>query len=310
MFTSEFAGSIEGSKDLSIRSVGQSQLHARDKWGSIYLRSPDIYQHVCDKSRRFLVRLREVAEVKFGLKTGKNSFFYMSGAKAKSWGIESEFLRPVCTSSRGIRRLTIQGSELETLAFSCSKDKEALDGTAALEYIQYGEESQFHKGESVRKRKRWYDLGDTSSFNVGTQYQVASTSRTYYSSGGILFDANFHTVSSDSVHPVPICVSLNSTWAQLAIAVIGRTNFGGGLLKFQTYELQQLLVADPRLLTDVDHDVLAGDAWDVTDLSPCRLALDAIVFDALALTQDESDAVYEAVQRLASDRSTKSRNIT
>ena len=105
-------------------------------------------------------------------------------------------------------------------------------------------------------------------------------------------------------------MSLNSTWAQLAIAVIGRTNFGGGLLKFQTYELQQLLVADPRLLTDVDHDVLAGDAWDVTDLSPCRLALDAIVFDALGLTQDESDAVYEAVQRLASDRSTKSRNIT
>lgn len=310
MFTSEFAGSIKGSKDLSIRSVGQSQLHARDKWGSIYLRSPDIYQHVCDKSRRSLVRLREVAEVKFGLKTGKNSFFYMSGAEAKSWGIESEFLRPVCTSSRGIRRLTIHGSELETLAFSCSKDKEALDGTAALEYIQYGEESQFHEGESVRKRKRWYDLGDTSSFNIGTQYQVASTSRTYYSSGGILFDANFHTVSSDSVHPVPICVSLNSTWAQLAIAVIGRTNFGGGLLKFQTYELQQLLVADPRLLTDVDHDVLAGDAWDVTDLSPCRLALDAIVFDALGLTQDESDAVYEAVQRLASDRSTKSRNIT
>ena len=125
-----------------------------------------------------------------------------------------------------------------------------------------------------------------------------------------MFDANFHTVSSDNAPPVPICVSLNSTWAQLAIAVIGRTNFGGGLLKFQTYELQQLLVADPRLLTDVDHDMLAGDAWEITDLSPGRLALDAIVFDALGLTQDESDAIYEAVLTLAADRAAKSKNVT
>lgn len=310
MFKSGFAGSIKGSSDWLTRPSITSQLHAGDKWGSIYLRSPDIYQHVCNKSRRMLVRLSEVADVRFGLKTGKNRFFYLSDAQAESWGIESEFLRPVCVSSRNIRHLTIKASELSTWAFCCSTEKDSLDGTAALEYIRHGEESGFHGGKSVSNRRRWYDLGEPRTFNIGTQYQVASTSRTYFSPGGVLFDANFHTVSSHGAPPASICVSLNSTWAQLAIAVSGRTNFGGGLLKFQTYELQQLPVADPRHLTNVEPDLLSGDAWDVTQLSPGRLALDAIVFDVLGLSRDESDAVYEAVQRLASDRAAKSKSVT
>lgn len=311
LFGEGFPGVFEGNDTNPSRTRTVRKLDARDKWGSVYLRSPDIYQHVCNQSKD-IVRLRDVADVRFGLKTGDNGFFYLSENEAREKGIETEFLRPVCTTSKGMRHLKIETSELNTFAFWCPVDKDDLAGTAALEYINSGEESEIHLKPSVaqrnRKRSRWYDLSFSNPFEVGTQYQVASTSRTYYAHCGVLFDANFHTVSSEVASAVSICVSLNSTWAQLAIAVNGRTNFGGGLLKFQTYELQNLLVVDPRVLTGVYIEMLDGDAWDVTNLSPARLALDAVVFDALGLSQDESDAVYEAVQRMAADRRTKSKS--
>ena len=47
------------------------------KWGGLYLRAPDIYFRVLEKAGDKLVRLSEVAEVRFGIKTGANDFFYL-----------------------------------------------------------------------------------------------------------------------------------------------------------------------------------------------------------------------------------------
>lgn len=47
------------------------------KWGGLYLRAPDIYFRVLDKAGDRLVRLGDVAEVRFGIKTGANDFFYL-----------------------------------------------------------------------------------------------------------------------------------------------------------------------------------------------------------------------------------------
>jgi hypothetical protein len=51
--------------------------YAGGKWGGLYLRAPDIYFRVLEKAGDKLVRLSEVAEVRFGIKTGANDFFYL-----------------------------------------------------------------------------------------------------------------------------------------------------------------------------------------------------------------------------------------
>ena len=51
--------------------------YAGGKWGGLCLRAPDIYFRVLEKAGDKLVRLSEVAEVRFGIKTGANDFFYL-----------------------------------------------------------------------------------------------------------------------------------------------------------------------------------------------------------------------------------------
>ena len=47
------------------------------KWGGLYLRAPEIYFRVLEMAGDKLVRLKDVAEVRFGIKTGANDFFYL-----------------------------------------------------------------------------------------------------------------------------------------------------------------------------------------------------------------------------------------
>jgi len=48
-----------------------------NKWGGKYLRAPEIYWKILEKGKGKLVRLGDIAEVRFGIKTGANEFFYV-----------------------------------------------------------------------------------------------------------------------------------------------------------------------------------------------------------------------------------------
>ena len=62
-----------------LESVGSDGTkYVGDKWGGKYLRAPDIYHHILATYGNKLVRLGDVAEVRFGIKTGANDFFYLS----------------------------------------------------------------------------------------------------------------------------------------------------------------------------------------------------------------------------------------
>jgi len=51
--------------------------YAGGKWGGLYLRAPDIFFRILEKAGDKLVRLGDVADVRFGIKTGANDFFYL-----------------------------------------------------------------------------------------------------------------------------------------------------------------------------------------------------------------------------------------
>ena len=76
------------------------------------------------------MRLGDVAEVRFGIKTGANEFFYLNAEAVERWGIEEEFLKPVIKSPRECKSILIDPSRLKFKLFMCGKDKEDLEGTA------------------------------------------------------------------------------------------------------------------------------------------------------------------------------------
>jgi len=54
-----------------------------NKWGGKYLRAPEIYWKILEKGKGKLVRLGDIAEVRFGIKTGANEFFYVEDVTDK-----------------------------------------------------------------------------------------------------------------------------------------------------------------------------------------------------------------------------------
>ena len=142
------------------QTTDTSSKYTGDKWGGKYLRAPDIYWTILEKGRDKLVRLGDVAEVRFGIKTGANEFFYLNAEAVERWGIEEEFLKPVIKSPRECKSILIDPSRLKFKLFMCGKDKEDLEGTAALEYIEWGESQEFNQRPSCSGRARWWDLGE------------------------------------------------------------------------------------------------------------------------------------------------------
>ena len=219
--------------------------YAGDKWGGKYLRAPDIYWTLLEKGKDKLVRLGDIADVRRGFTTGANEFFYLDPERIREWGIEDEFLKPVIKSPRECKSIRVDPSQLQFKLFMCHTDKAALAGTAALDYIKWGESQGFHQRPSCRSRARWWDLGKREIPSLAFNYLISSTARTLYARNGCYTSDNFQEVHTDSDLILPLCASLNSSLFQLMVNMAGRSNFGGGLLKIQTYEVSELLCLDP-----------------------------------------------------------------
>ena len=276
-----------------------------DKWGGKYLRAPDIYNHVLDKYADKLIRLGDVASVRRGVTTGANEFFIMSQKDAKHWGIETEHLQPVMTTPQESRSIRVDPSDLPDRLFVCNHEKQDLMGTNALAYIKWGEQQGFDKGSTVAARKRWYDLGSPTKSQLLVNKMIDTTSHTFLATDEICANNVLYTLTERKAPTHNLCLSLNSTLCQLAINVTGRVNFGGGMLELARYEASSLPVVNPELLGEAPSDLLADENWGVLEPSPMRRRLDAIVFDAVGLTSNERDAVYEETIAMVHNRKRK-----
>jgi hypothetical protein len=287
-----------GKRPTTCHQFLRPRKYTGSKWGGKYLRAPDIYWTIIEKSKDKLVRLSDIAEVRRGITTGVNEFFYLDNAAVRRWGIEQEFLCSVIKSPRECRNIMLDASMLKLSIFMCHKAKDELKGTAALDYIEWGEQQGYHHRPSCASRPRWWDLGERRTPYLGFNYLIDSTARTLYTASACYFSDNFQEVHVDTSMALSLCASLNSTMFQLMVNVAGRANFGEGLLKIQTYEVSNLLCVNPEKMAFQDIVLFESGSWDVLAPSPERLALDEMIFDGLDLTQDERGEVYEAVKHL------------
>lgn len=280
-----------------------------DKWGGKYLRAPDIYHTILNNYGDKLVRLGDVATVISGVKTGANRFFYLTQERIAEFDIEPEYCHLVMTSPQESRSIAVIPAKLPKRIFMCHADKDALAGTGALAYIQWGESQDYHTGTSVKSRRRWYDLGERDASQLALNYVIGTTARTYYFQHGCLVPNVFHTAQCKSNQPLQLCAALNSTLAQLVINLSGRVNLGGGALKLELYEFGSLQIVNPQLLSEPDTGQLTSVDWDVLTPSPVRRSIDDGVFDALGMTAGEQEAVYAGVTELVENRLRRARSV-
>jgi hypothetical protein len=140
------------------------------KWGK-YLRAPEIFFKILEKSKGKLVPLKEIADVRFGIKTGANEFFYLTEDELREKGIEKEFWmhkdekgnwvpNHIVKSPQECKTVVINKNDLKFRVLMIHKDKKYLNKTNVLKWIRQGEREGFHQRPTCASRgNRWYDLG-------------------------------------------------------------------------------------------------------------------------------------------------------
>jgi hypothetical protein len=287
-----------------------------NKWGGKYLRSPDIYWTIMEKGKDKLVRLGDIAEVRFGIKTGVNEFFYLDEAKIREWGIESEFLRPVLRRPKECKGILINPNELQYKVFLIDKPKGEMKRTAALKYIDYGESQGYHLLPTCASRTLWYSLGEPRPTQIAAK--MTTKYRHYFPvcRSGILVDHRFYEIRPTKGSVQGLAASLNAPIVPLWLESTGRAyGGGGGPLDIMVYELKQALLINPELL-DEDTNFWSEKilkrpvlhVWKESELSD-RRAFDEVFFDLLGLTQGEREGVYEALINLVKGRLEKAKSL-
>ncbi len=185
-------------KSLGERTTGKS-VYAGGKWG-IPLRAPDIWFDVLKAGEGNWKPLGELAEVRFGVKSGCDDFFYVHDSSAESlqrlpdadafvshhgvgrnrvesgeitiaktgtgeaFPIESKYLAPIVHSLMDVERYEIGLEHCDRRALMVRSD-EKLKGTFVGKYIKWGEGQKYNAGATCASReaiadKRWFDLTD------------------------------------------------------------------------------------------------------------------------------------------------------
>jgi len=255
------------------------------------------------------VRLGDIAEVRRGFTTGANEFFYLDDEAIRQWGIEPEFLKPVIKSPRECRSILIKPEDLRYKIFMCHRDKSELQGSAALEYIRWGEARGYHQRPSCRGRQRWWE----ARLEVGNAVFVKEandSSGVFFNPIGLPVDCRLY-VAQLSFEQL---IYLNSAIACLLFEIFNRAGLGEGA--------RSLMVSDynavPCLLTrgeSSDFEKVFSSVYNkeprklLKPPDPDRRALDEVVFEVLGLTAGEREAVYEAVINLVRARLEKARSV-
>lgn len=177
--------------------TGEVDAYTGYKWG-IFLRAPEIFFKLLRRGGERFVPLGQITEVKYGLKSGCDPFFYpfdvtdkavasdlsdrefkenygirrsdtdririvLAGGKERHL-IEAKYLEPEIHSVMGLDSVEIRLDQLTRRVLLVSEPKDKLKGTEVLKYIKWGERQGFDQGSTVSARaangggRQWYDI--------------------------------------------------------------------------------------------------------------------------------------------------------
>ena len=321
--------------DMRVRMIPQqfiyeelSQKGDLDKWGK-YLRAPDVYFEILEKCNDTLVPLKQIADVRFGIKTGVNEFFYLeiverSGASFycrndRGWEglIESKYLRKVIKSPKEADSIVIDPDKLKYSIFICDKSKselKKLGDTHALKYIEWGEKQKTEDGiswpdvPSVSGRKNWWYLGREDFPEIIYPCGIGDVFKVFDNSIRILNDKRLYEVYSKQEY---LNLLLNSTLNAFFIEANSRISLGDGLVDLTVYEVEENPVVEPKLF-HVDKDLKKEfSKLSNRKIKPIfeevkqkdRVALDTSVLEALDLDPKEYlPRIYDGLCEMVRDR--------
>lgn len=255
-------------------------------WGGKFLRAPDIFYKILEKGN--FLKLGEIADAKFGMKTGANGFFYLKPIgknveevleiskknpdaliKVKNkdrdkymWEgyIEAKYLKPLIKSPKEIKGVFINPKYLDYLAFVCDEPKSELKGTNALEYIKWGEKHKLQERSTCKQRKLWYSLPKLPKPDILFNQVFGEKFQFPLNNTNFIIDHSFNYIICPE-NTENLVLLLNSVINFLIVEIIGRTNLGDGGLQTYINEVKSLFILDPSFL-DKSNSIKILEEYD------------------------------------------------
>lgn len=256
-----------------------------------------------------------------GMVSGNNSFFALSPERVRELGLGREDLRPLSPpGSRHLRGLKITEAALVELArggartwlFSPAAGEEL--SPAASAYVQAGEAAGVHTAYKCRKRKPWWRVPLVAPADLLLTYMNADTPRLTSNEARVLHLNSVHGVylrhglKTLGCELLPLG-ALNSM-TLLGAETVGRS-YGGGMLKLEPGEADQLPVPAPALLRSARKALLAlrpqlaGALRSGKVVDAARLVDDVLLVGELGMRRGEVRALEEAHAAMTARRAAR-----
>lgn len=234
------------SEPVLVREVRQDTLSCSDPWGP-QLRAPawwlerwqsmSVAVGVAAPAGLAAVPLDALAVVKRGWTTNANAFFY----PGDETDIEPLWLRPLLKSPKRVHGVRGTAVDLPDQAFVCAATRAELEGLEA------------------RGALAWIDASARSSWSLQPQTPVRQVLMKGYGNRfrQPLFDEPVHydqqiygLYPRSGVPPEALAAILNSSWFGLGLELLGRVNFGDGVLWLGLRDARRLPVPDLRIASE------------------------------------------------------------
>jgi len=321
----------------------EEQIYVGAKWGK-YLRAPEIFFKILEKGKGKLVPLKEVARVRFGIKTGANQFFYLTEEEIKRWKIEKEFWMHkdergnwvpnyLIEKAKESVKPEIECSILKKRVLFIDKTKDKLAHKNVLSYIRYGERKNFDKRPTCASRepgRSWYNLGENINDIIAFPERIRLRHIVFYNPYRIFLNKNLYGVEPISKGLAKVLsITLNSTIILLYLELFARQpGGGGGPLDIDVYVVKDILIPKENILKSymskisktnilkkevgsIFSELGASTPEEVSldKVKPDRRELDKIIMgEILGLTDEEQLEVYRAVIDLVKSRIEKAKS--
>lgn len=299
----------------------QVNLEPEYKWGR-YLRTPLIFFKLISHPK--IIRLSKVADVKSGVKTGADRFFYLDNETIQKWGIEKDYVKPIVTSPREIKFCKLRKDDLSNFVFMVHETKEKLEKRRAnaLEYIKWGENVDvrikggvksgtltkgFHSLRTTSQRKVWYDLGKRKPAKVLFPNFIYERTFAVWNTVGAYADYNIYEINPKDEEDTLLLVSfLNSSIAASFEEIFGRA-YKEGVLDVKIYELREMPVLDPKEIPEDKKQIVEKVFMKLCEAQrknnqkvekEALGELDEAFFDVLDLSKEEREQVFTGLEYL------------
>ena len=281
------AGRMVATDEYRLVATRQRRLRATGKWNAFFA-APPIY---FDLPTSETVELGEMADLRTGLESGDNDFFYRRWDDIEALGLSEQFT-PLLKASGQVEQIRFDGdsewgvfdvSALVEAALAADRSfgasaVEHVKGwlaehghDAVLDYVEWGEDEGHDDGSRrCRRRNVWFCIDGVDSYRPPLAFPLFCWHhhRVVRNESGAVTDRQFHPIyPHDRVDERVLCGILNSRVTWLIREIESRHAGGQAMTRLQTvkYEAAEMAIPDPTALTRGERDRVVEALEALTD---------------------------------------------